>query len=124
MIHYWQSSTLIRDGIYIPKYYNPELVEKQASLADTHYCQSIGSLVKAGLMSAETGHEIGKAAYGTGDIPFVRTSDISNWEIKSAPKPRQAVRTGRRAADRLHLPPRHAQHASCIVFRTEWFYPN
>lgn len=86
MIHYWQSSTLIRDGIYIPKYYNPELVEKQASLADTHYCQSIGSLVKAGLMSAETGHEIGKAAYGTGDIPFVRTSDISNWEIKSAPK--------------------------------------
>ena len=25
-------------------------------------------------------------AYGTGNIPFVRTSDISNWEIKSAPK--------------------------------------
>ncbi len=86
MIHYWQSSTLIRDGVYIPKYYNPELAEKQHSLADTHHCQSIGSLVEAGLMSAETGHEIGKAAYGTGDIPFVRTSDISNWEIKSAPK--------------------------------------
>lgn len=25
-------------------------------------------------------------AYGTGDIPFVRTSDISNWEIKTIPK--------------------------------------
>jgi len=25
-------------------------------------------------------------AYGTGTIPFVRTSDISNWEIKSDPK--------------------------------------
>ena len=25
-------------------------------------------------------------AYGTGDIPFVRTSDISNWEIKLDPK--------------------------------------
>jgi restriction endonuclease S subunit len=43
-------------------------------------------LVDAGLLEASTGHEIGKAAYGTGDIPFVRTSDISNWEIKSAPK--------------------------------------
>ena len=25
-------------------------------------------------------------AYGTGDIPFVRTSDFSNWEIKSDAK--------------------------------------
>lgn len=22
-------------------------------------------------------------AYGTGNIPFIRTSDISNWEIKA-----------------------------------------
>lgn len=25
-------------------------------------------------------------AYGTGTIPFIRTSDISNWELKSDPK--------------------------------------
>ena len=25
-------------------------------------------------------------AYGTGDIPFVRTSDFSNWEIKADTK--------------------------------------
>ena len=25
-------------------------------------------------------------AYGTGEIPFIRTSDISNWEIKVDPK--------------------------------------
>lgn len=86
MIHYWQPSTSIRDVIYIPKYYNPELIEKQSRLSKTHLCQSIGELVTKGQLSAETGHEIGKAAYGTGDIPFVRTSDISNWEIKSAPK--------------------------------------
>lgn len=86
MIHYWQPSSAIRDSVYIPKYYNPELIERQAALSATHTCRSIGELVDAGLLAAETGHEIGKAAYGTGDIPFVRTSDISNWEIKSAPK--------------------------------------
>lgn len=86
MIHYWQLSTAIRDAVYIPKYYNPELMERQAKLAKTHSCKSIGSMVEAGMLCAETGHEIGKAAYGTGDIPFVRTSDISNWEIKSVPK--------------------------------------
>ncbi len=86
MIHYWQPSSAIRDGVYIPKYYNPELVERQAKLATTHWCKSIGSMVDEGILFVETGHEIGKAAYGTGDIPFVRTSDIANWEIKSAPK--------------------------------------
>lgn len=86
MIHYWQQSSSIRDSVYIPKYYDPELAQKQAALAQSHKCQSIAQLVDLGLLSAETGHEIGKAAYGTGDIPFVRTSDISNWEIKSAPK--------------------------------------
>jgi restriction endonuclease S subunit len=86
MIYYWQPSTEIRDKVFIPKYYNPELVARQAALVATHRCQTIGSMVEAGLLSVETGHEIGKAAYGTGDIPFVRTSDIANWEIKSAPK--------------------------------------
>jgi len=86
VIHYWQPSSSIRDSIYIPKYYNPELLEKQTSLAGTHTCQTIGDLARDGLLSVDTGHEIGKAAYGTGDIPFVRTSDISNWEIKSLPK--------------------------------------
>lgn len=47
---------------------------------------SIGQLIKEGVLSVSTGNELGKLAYGTGDIPFVRTSDISNWEIKSDPK--------------------------------------
>jgi hypothetical protein len=29
VIHYWQLSSSIRGAVYIPKYYNPELVEKQ-----------------------------------------------------------------------------------------------
>jgi hypothetical protein len=33
-----------------------------------------------------TGIEVGKMAHGTGPIPFIRTSDLSNWELKADPK--------------------------------------
>lgn len=86
MTHFWLNSNAIKDGVFIPKYYDPEHLARANSLAKTHICQTIGQLVSAGYISVSTGDEIGKAAYGTGDIPFVRTSDIANWEIKSAPK--------------------------------------
>ena len=47
---------------------------------------SIGQLIDEKVLEVTTGNEVGKLAYGTGNIPFVRTSDISNWEIKSEPK--------------------------------------
>ena len=54
---------------------------------NTHEVVSIHELVKQKALSLfGTGDEIGKLAYGTGEIPFVRTSDISNWEIKLDPK--------------------------------------
>ena len=40
----------------------------------------------SGLIGIASGDEIGKLVYGTGSIPFVRTSDLSNWEIKADPK--------------------------------------
>ncbi len=55
-------------------------------LAGTHDIVSFGDLVKDGVLSLSTGDEVGKLAYGTGEIPFIRTSDISNWELKSDPK--------------------------------------
>ncbi|WP_207625747.1 hypothetical protein, partial [Niastella populi] len=45
-----------------------------------------GNLVSEGVIQVKTGDEVGKLAYGTGSIPFVRTSDISSWEIKIDPK--------------------------------------
>ena len=39
-----------------------------------------------GAVQLSTGDEIGKMAYGTGEIPFVRTSDFSDWEIKTDAK--------------------------------------
>lgn len=55
-------------------------------LKETHDLISIGQLIDENVLEVNTGNEVGKLAYGTGDIPFVRTSDISNWEIKSDPK--------------------------------------
>lgn len=55
-------------------------------LEKTHQLVTIGQLVDENVLEITTGNEVGKLAYGTGTIPFVRTSDISNWEIKSDPK--------------------------------------
>jgi len=61
--------------------------ESESRPADgTHDIVSFGDLIKDGVLSLSTGDEVGKLAYGTGEIPFVRTSDISNWEVKSDPK--------------------------------------
>jgi type I restriction enzyme M protein len=79
----------IRRGIFIPKYYDPKLEADVRGCGRSHHLMSIGRLVKDGTLSWNTGIEVGKMAYGTGRIPFIRTSDISNWELKGDPK--QAV---------------------------------
>ncbi|WP_217896394.1 hypothetical protein [Oceanobacillus rekensis] len=80
------NSKQIKNDIYIPKYYDPEIKDVLSELSESHNCITVGELVKKGIIEHSTGDEIGKSAYGTGDIPFVRTSDISNWEIKTIPK--------------------------------------
>lgn len=77
------SSDSIKNRILVPKYYNPEIDAELRRLERTHNVVSFGSLLKKEVLSVETGVEIGKMAYGTGKIPFIRTSDISNWEIKA-----------------------------------------
>ena len=48
---------------------------------------SIGELIKKGIIYTKNkdflprGDEIGSQAYGLGSIPFIRTSEINNWEI-------------------------------------------
>lgn len=76
----------IKDKIYLPKYYNPEIEASLTTLSKTHTLIRLGDLVESGYLLVSTGDEVGKLAYGTGGIPFVRTSDIANWEIKLDPK--------------------------------------
>lgn len=82
----WVSSGLIKERTYIPKYYDRSIDSEYERISSSHNVVTLGELVENGKISVRPGHEIGKSAYGTGDIPFVRTSDIVNWEIKAAPK--------------------------------------
>jgi len=77
------NSSELFNRILVPKYYNPEIDAELKRLGATHELVTVGSLVNKGVIHVDTGAEVGKMAYGTGVIPFVRTSDISNWEIKS-----------------------------------------
>lgn len=83
---FWLSKSKIREHIYLPKYYDPDVSNELLHLSNTCDCISIGDLIKRNIIALNTGDEIGKMAYGTGDIPFLRTSDFSNWEIKHDPK--------------------------------------
>ena len=76
----------IIDSIYLPIYYNPEIRSSLDSLKDKYDLIKVSELVEKGLVSLSNGDEVGKLAYGTGSIPFIRTSDIANWEIKLDPK--------------------------------------
>jgi type I restriction enzyme M protein len=78
----------IKNNIFIPSYYTG--VEKALrSLENNKDFQlvSIGDLVKRGIIYTRNkgyiprGDEIGSHVYGLGDIPFIRTSEINNWEV-------------------------------------------
>jgi type I restriction enzyme M protein len=83
---YKVNSDTITDFVLAPRYYNPEPIKFLKGLKKSHDLICIQDLVNDGFLEVTTGDEIGKLSYGTGEIPFVRTSDISNWEIKLDPK--------------------------------------
>lgn len=85
-LSYLVSPKSIVENILAPRYYDPEPHQLLAKLSRSHDLVSIGQLVNDQVISIASGDEIGKLTYGSGDIPFVRTSDLSNWEIKLDPK--------------------------------------
>ncbi len=80
-------SSQISNHVYIPEFYDPELTFEIEQLRnDNRFApQTIGELVKNGALKITRGKEIGSHFYGTGDIPFIRTSDLVNWELKIDP---------------------------------------
>ena len=76
----------IKNNIYIPDYYDPEVIYELEDLKNQGYVLiKFGDLIKNKIISVKRGNEIGSQFYGMGNIPFVRTSDIVNWEIKIDP---------------------------------------
>ena len=74
----------ITENIYIPESYKPEVKEKINKIRNSKDYELVkfGDLVERGIIQIKRGNEIGSQSYGTGNIPFIRTTDIVNWEIK------------------------------------------
>lgn len=85
-LSYSVRASSVRNDVLAPRYYDPEPLQQLERLASSHDLVSVGDLLEQGVIEMSSGDEIGKLSYGTGDIPFVRTSDLSNWEIKLDPK--------------------------------------
>jgi len=72
------------DGKYfVPRYYTTQ--KESVALESYGEITTLGELIEAQYLTIRSGHEIGSDAYGTGNIPFVRTSDINNFEISCDP---------------------------------------
>ncbi|UCE14637.1 MAG: hypothetical protein JSV04_05505, partial [Candidatus Heimdallarchaeota archaeon] len=82
------NSSQIENYILIPEYYNPEIIQRLQILEneENYKLIRIGDLLQEKIIQITRGHEIGSKFYGTGEIPFVRTSDLINWEINIDPK--------------------------------------
>lgn len=74
----------IKEKIYIPEYYDPTIGKITKSNSKINFI-TVEQLIADGLIEISRGNEIGSENYGTGEIPFVRTSDLVNWEIKLNP---------------------------------------
>lgn len=80
-----RSEDIVED-VLLPKYYDPWVPEASQKLARRCDVFSVAELVDQGVLALQTGDEIGRLNYGTGDIPFVRTSDFGSWELKREAK--------------------------------------
>ncbi|MDP2882279.1 MAG: N-6 DNA methylase [Azonexus sp.] len=84
---YWFESEISNKYYMVPRYYDRKtdlLMERDAERLSATV-MSFQEMIDRGWISVRKGHEVGSEAYGTGEIPFVRTSDISNFEVSIDP---------------------------------------
>ncbi|MGH9429158.1 MAG: N-6 DNA methylase, partial [Terriglobia bacterium] len=83
----WSSVSLGNQRYLVPRYHVALEHETpdEAQLTKGAKLATLQELVRKGLITVRKGHEVGSDAYGTGDVPFVRTSDISNFEVSCDP---------------------------------------
>lgn len=66
-------------------YFVPRYMAGRVNTETDDDCISIGEMLEKGYLVRKSGREVGSEAYGTGNVPFIRTSDIINFEISSDP---------------------------------------
>jgi N-6 DNA Methylase family protein len=79
----WWKKIDLRGMYFVPRYFENDTLLHQ--YRESEKFVSIGELVENGYLSIHSGHEVGSEAYGTGNIPFIRTSDLINFELASDP---------------------------------------
>lgn len=75
-----------RSTILAPRSFTGTIGVSIEDKRDSYDFVTIGELMDQGALSVSTGDEVGKLEYGAGDVPFIRTSDISNWRVCSDSK--------------------------------------
>ncbi|HLF12456.1 MAG TPA: N-6 DNA methylase [Gammaproteobacteria bacterium] len=83
----WKKVALGESNYLVPRYYvrNDSFAEAEEDIIRGARLATIGELIDDGVLTVRKGHEVGSHAYGSGDIPFVRTSDVNNLEISTDP---------------------------------------
>lgn len=83
----WSHVEIANPYYLVPRYYDQHLSDEVQLDAEKLGASitTLGDLEHAGEISIRKGHEVGSEAYGGGDIPFVRTSDLHNFEISYDP---------------------------------------
>jgi len=76
----------VRNDIFVPRYYDPRIERDLDALSATHELVSLRDLIRRGDLEHSHGDYVPKMYYGTGPFPYIRTSDISNWELRVSPK--------------------------------------
>lgn len=73
------------NNVLLPKYYNPDLSLELKRYEDSgeYVLKTLSELEAEKVVKVSRGVEVGSENYGMGEIPFVRTSEVSNWEITS-----------------------------------------
>jgi hypothetical protein len=74
-------SDQVANDVLLPRYYDPWVNETAKLYARRCDLVTLQDLIEIGKISLQTGDEIGRLNYGTGKIPFVRTSDFGSWEL-------------------------------------------
>jgi type I restriction enzyme M protein len=85
--NFWFESKVTNKHYLVPRYYDRKtdiLLNNDAEKFGAEIV-SFEEMVSKNWISIRKGHEVGSEVYGTGDVPFVRTSDISNFEVSIDP---------------------------------------
>ncbi len=83
----WSICEVTNPYYWVPRYYDATadtLLQTEATKLEANIA-TCDDLIKADYILVRKGNEVGTEAYGTGDIPFIRTSDIANWEVSIDP---------------------------------------